>query len=112
MNRTWLTGLLAAALIPTLVACAVPEEDFPEEYGKTVCKRLEECDRGDYEESFSSDEECQNDLADVADTALDLADLLGEQYNEDLGRDFINELRTSSCEEFDDIIVSFGKVHE
>lgn len=104
--------LLVAALIPALVACAVPEEDFPEEYGKTACKRLEECDRGDFEETFDSMDECQESLADLAEGVLDIADFGGETYDEDKGREWLTELRRSSCEEFDDIVVSFGEVFE
>lgn len=102
MNRTWLTGLLAAALIPTLVACSVPEEDFPEEYGKTVCKQLKKCDKGDYESAYDDDEDCRDDWAEVADFILDLGDLGGQTYSEEKATDCLQSAKQASCAEFED----------
>lgn len=90
-------------LVSSLVACSIPEEDFPEKYGKEACKRLEECDKGDYEEIYGDDDaECVDDFADVADILLDLGDLAGETYDPAKGRECVRNLRKATCEEIQD----------
>lgn len=98
MKRFW----LVAALIPALVACSVPEEDFPEEYGKTVCKQLNKCDKADYESAYEDDQECRDDWADVADFFLDLGDIGGQTYSPEQATDCLSEIRKASCEDFGD----------
>lgn len=93
---------LAPLSVLVLVACAIPEEDFPEAYGHTVCDRLEECDRGDYEAAYEDRAACVDQWAEFADTLLDAADLLGQEYSPEQGRDCLQEIRRASCSEFVD----------
>jgi hypothetical protein len=94
--------LFVAALIPALVACSVPEEDFPETYGKAMCKQISKCDKADYESAYDDDDDCRDDWADVADFILDAGDLLGQTYSEEKATDCISELKKASCDDFDD----------
>jgi len=90
-------------LASSLVACAIPEEDFPSKYGTAACKRLEECDKGDYESVYGDDDaECVDDFADIADIFLDLGDLAGETYDPTKGRECISNLRSASCEDLNE----------
>lgn len=90
-------------LVSSLVACAIPEEDFPEIFGKEACKRLEECDKGWYESNYEDDRaECIDDQADLADFLLDAGDLLGNEYDPAKGRDCVRNLRQASCGDIQD----------
>ena len=51
--------VLLSSLI--LSGCAIEEEDFPMVYADTVCDRIEECDKGDYENYYDSDEDCEDE---------------------------------------------------
>ncbi len=86
----------------TLVACAIDEEDFPDTYGEEWCERFLECDSDTYDDLWSSDEECQEDAAEVVELWLDLGDLAGETYDGDKGRDCVNDLNSLSCDEIED----------
>ncbi|MED5373924.1 MAG: hypothetical protein VX899_23100 [Myxococcota bacterium] len=97
MSRTW----LIAAILPALTACAIPEEDFPEEYGKQNCKRLQECNEDLFEE-FDDMEDCTDAYADLMEPLLDLADLAGETYDPDGARDCITNLKRADCGDWED----------
>lgn len=91
-------------LASSLVACAIPEEDFPDTYAKVLCKRLKECHTADYEDAYGDDHEaCREDGAEGADTILDLGDLIGEEYDPAKGRDCINEMKTADCGDLDNV---------
>lgn len=92
--RAW--GLWMVAV----VGCSIPEEDFADTYAVTVCDRLEECDRGDFENQFDDREECWDDLADVAEFFMDAADLLGGVYSEDAARECIDSIQSAECGDF------------
>ena len=96
MNRFW----LVAALIPALVACAVPEEDFPQAYGKTMCKQLSECNQDDYEEQYADRSVCRDEWTDIGDSILDLGDLLGQTYSEEKATECLSAIKAASCEDF------------
>ncbi len=98
MNRFW----LAAALIPALVACTVPEEDFPEAYGKAWCQQFRTCNEADYEADYDDAQDCRDDWADVGEFLLDAGDLLGQTYSEEKATDCLGELKRASCEDFQD----------
>ncbi|MFT5585516.1 MAG: hypothetical protein ACI9VR_003108 [Cognaticolwellia sp.] len=106
--------LLVAALIPTLVACSVPEEDFAEAYGETICKQLSKCQQADYEATYE-DNDCEDprdcvptrDICvdiwgDIGDLILFGGNLLGQDYSEENATDCLTEIRRASCEEFED----------
>ena len=91
MNRFW----LAAALIPALVACTVPEEDFPEAYGKACCQQFRTCNEADYEAEYDDAQDCRDDWAVVGEDLL-----LGQTYSEEKATDCLGELKDASCEDF------------
>lgn len=94
--------IIAAMSLGLTVGCAIAEEDFPDAYGSAVCSQLKSCDRGDYEERWDDKADCVDDWADGADILLDAADLFGQTYNPDRGRDCVTNVRRATCEEFDD----------
>lgn len=95
--------LLSATAVIFLAGCGpIPEADFPEEFGSTYCKRIKECDKGAYESDYTDKEDCIDDWADFADTMLDLGDLLGGDYNEEMGRECVTAIKDATCGEIDD----------
>lgn len=96
-----MSNRLTALLALCLIGCAIPEEDFAETYASTVCDRISECDKGDYENRYDSDEECEGQWADAADFFMDAADLLGGEYDEDAARECITAINDADCGEFE-----------
>ena len=94
--------ILAATSLTLLFGCAIPEDDFPETYGKSVCKRLEECDQGSYENQYDDRADCVDTWSGLADDFLGFADALDQDYNEDKARDCISSMKDASCGEFSD----------
>lgn len=98
----------ALSLVPVLfvagllVACNPTEEEFPEAYGKAVCTQLKRCDRGDYESRYDDRDDCVDAWADGAELWMDVADLLGADYSEQLAGDCLSEIHLANCEEFTD----------
>lgn len=93
-TRTLLLGLLASSL----VACAIPEEDFPAKAGASACARLAECDAEDYEDIYGDDDAaCVDDWSGIIEFYLDAGDLLGETYDEKKGRECVSEIRQADC---------------
>lgn len=90
--------LLAAALL----ACAIPEEDFPATYAQVTCRQYQNCEPEDFDDVWDDRQECEDDVADLTNELLDLADLLGQDYDEDAARDCVSNMRWASCEEFSD----------
>ena len=90
-------------LLLTLIAsgCAIEEADFPDVYADAICDRLAECDKGDYENRYDSDEDCEEQWADGADFWMDAADLLGGEYDSEDARDCIRAIRGADCGEFE-----------
>lgn len=83
-----------------LVGCTIPEEDFAATYAVTICDRLEECDKGSYENLYSDAEDCEDDWEDGAELFMSGADFLGADYSEEQARDCIDEIRTAECGAF------------
>ena len=88
---------LAPLLCLSLLACALPEEDFPDKYAESVCSRIQECDASDYENLYSSDEDCESDWSGGAETFMDAADFLGGVYNEDSAKTCISDIKDEEC---------------
>jgi len=97
--QTWLPIALSIGL---LAGCTVAEHDFPEAYGKAMCKRMKQCERGEYDNTWDDKAECVDDMAEFADFFLDAGDLLGQEYVPELGYDCIREVKGASCAEFED----------
>lgn len=96
--------VLASSLGLSLAACAIPEDDFPATYAKTLCDRLAECHAADFQETYGDDmDACESDGADGAELVLDLGDLAGETYDEGKGRDCIQELNRAECGDLDNV---------
>lgn len=89
-------------LVASLFACAIPEEDFPATYAQVFCRQYEGCEPDDFEDVWDDRDECEDDVEDLASQLLDLADLLGQDYDEDDARDCISNLRWATCDEFSD----------
>ena len=84
-----------------LIGCAIEEEDFPAVYADTVCDRIEECDKGAYENLYDDAEECQDQWADGAEFWMDAADLLGGDYDPEAARECINAIKDADCGDFE-----------
>jgi hypothetical protein len=91
-----------ALLALSLMACAIPEEDFPDAYAKAACDRQEECNADGYANRWDSDVECEESWADLAELLLDVGDLFGETYDPAKGRECVRDLKTLSCDELED----------
>lgn len=87
-------------LLALLVGCAIPEEDFAPTYAVTICDRLEECDKGSYENLYTDAADCQDDWEDAAEVFMAGADLLGADYSEEKGRECIDEIQAAACGDF------------
>lgn len=96
MIRTAITAAFALAL----VGCAIPEDNFPDTYGKTVCKRLRECDKGSFENNYDNLADCTDTWADGAEFFLDAGDLFGGEYSPSKARSCINDINAASCGAF------------
>lgn len=96
--------LSIVVLASSLVACAIPEDEFPDVYAKALCPQLEECHAADYADTYGDDDDaCLDDAADGAELILDLGDLAGETYDEAKGRDCVQEVKAASCGDLDDV---------
>lgn len=89
-----------AALALALVGCAIPEENFPDTYGKAVCKRLRECDKGSFENSYDDLADCVDTWSRGAEFFLDAGGLFGGEYSPSKARTCINEINAASCGDF------------
>ena len=90
-------------LLPVLIAsCTIEEDEFAESYGKTVCSRLHDCQRSDYDDRYEERSECVDEWAELADTFLDIGDTLGQEYSPELAQDCLEAIRAASCSEFSD----------
>ena len=96
-----MSNCLNALLALCLVGCAIPEEDFAARYAGTICDRIAECDKGDYENRYDSDEACEEQWVDAADFFMDAADLLGGEYDQDAARECISALDAANCGDFE-----------
>lgn len=95
-----MTRALMPVLLLSLVACAIPEESFPDTYGKAVCKRVRECDKGAFENRYDDLKDCSEDWSSAAETFLDLGDLFGGEYSPGKARSCIDEINAASCGSF------------
>lgn len=94
--------LLALLTLAALTGCAIEEADFPDAYGKAVCKKARKCDRADYEEHYDDLDVCIDDAGDLIRGVIDLAGLVGQEYVPEYGRDCVSQINGMSCEDYND----------
>jgi hypothetical protein len=90
----------AAILVLALAACGVEREDYPKVYAKATCAKLYKCDRGNFENAYSSMGDCRADWERLADDIADAFDLFGE-YDPGVAGKCVRAIRSASCDEFD-----------
>lgn len=94
------------ALVPLVVllhACTISEEDFPARVADAVCDRRDECTN-----ELETEEEraaCEANVAGLAELAVDLGELFGEEYSPSQGADCVSEIRAATCAEFNSVEV-------
>jgi hypothetical protein len=93
--------LFVAALIPTLVACAVHEEDFPEAYGEAICTQIESCN-DDYADIYETDEDCVDLWAVAGDLILFGGNLTDQEYSAKGAGACARNIKRASCDDFED----------
>ena len=100
-----LSMLLPCALF---VACAIPEESFPDAYGSAVCARFRHCDQDSFEDIFDEVEDCVDTTAAGMEVFMDAADLLNQEYDGNEARECINDIRSTACGDFsvDEVVCS------
>ena len=94
-------GLGAITLV--LGGCAVDEADYPAAAAARSCQQWYKCDRGAFERSYATIDECTDDEGGVragVESALDLADLLGCSYDPALAAECLRDVRRSECSDF------------
>jgi hypothetical protein len=86
-----------------VVLCAGPidEADFPEVYAKAECAKMKKCDRADWEERFTDQKDCIAEVSEFAEDVVDLVTIFCD-YDGDIARTSINELKGQNCEEWND----------
>ena len=90
--------LAIPVLASSLVACAVPIEDYPDEYAKVVCARLQDCEANDFKNSYGEDvEACREDMSNIAQVQLDFMDAFNEEYDQDAATECIREMKRIDC---------------
>ena len=90
-------------LLPILLlACCVTEDNYLVKLGNVWCDRQEECNRADFEREYRDHKDCLDDFLDTWEPVQDCAMEAGCEYNPEEVRACRTQLRTESCEDFDD----------
>ena len=92
-----LSPLLSLAL---LTACAVPEENFADAFGRAACARYSQCEKDTFEEVYDDIDACADDVSALMELGMDAADLLNQEYDGTEGAECIRDIRTTSCDDF------------
>lgn len=88
-------GLLSA-LVVLLPGCYNDEGDFIVTKAKMDCIRIAECDGSRFANQYDNDmDQCRRNLEDFWDGIGDLADLIGQEYDPDGGRECISVSRAN-----------------
>jgi hypothetical protein len=91
-----------AILCLTLTACGLPEEQHAEALATASCKLQRRCDRGAFDSTYDNLSECEDAIIGLFDDLAALNELLGCEYDPDGGRELLHDIRSSSCEEYDE----------
>lgn len=94
-------GMLAA-VVASLVACAIKEENLPEAYGRAACSKYRQCEKAEYEDNYSEFSDCVDDQADVVEFLSDAADLVNQEYNAKEAGECVRAVRGMSCDDWGD----------
>ena len=92
--------MLAAFLVLVLTGCGVDREDYPKVYARATCTQLLECDRGSFENAYTSMADCHADWERLASDIADAFDLFGD-YDPAAAGKCVRAIRSASCDEFD-----------
>lgn len=94
-------GMLAA-VVASLVACAIKEENLPEAYGRAACSKYRQCEKAEYEDNYSEFNDCVDDLAEFVEFGSDAADLLNQEYNAKEAGECVRAVRSMDCDDWGD----------
>ena len=72
LNRV-INVMAAGSILLTATACGGPEKRI----ARKLCKAAYKCDRGDFEDQFSSMKDCIHDIEEYVEDGLDYADDVG-----------------------------------
>lgn len=96
---------LAIALIgwTALTGCSPSEEAYPSTAAERICQQWRRCDLGAFEQSYATVSECVDDpngFAAGVETALDLADMLGCDYDGAAAAECLRDIKRDECSDF------------
>ena len=88
-----------AVIIAALSACAVSRDNYPHAWASAECSREKQCDKGSFDNSYSSTGDCIDTNEGNAQTVLDF---LGGfcNYDDSAAGKCIQSMRTVSCADF------------
>ncbi len=95
MNRNVLV-----ALCLSIVGCSIAEDAGPDALASAWCSKTRRCDRADFENTWDSRSECQDDIAAAVETTQDFYDLLGCEWDGRGAAQVRADIRGQSCSEF------------
>jgi hypothetical protein len=82
------------------VSSEIDEQDFPAEWAAVWCDRQEECAAADFESSWSSTQECEDEKGDDAEFATDWGDLFCGSYDSSAASECLTTVQTMGCDDW------------
>lgn len=84
-------------LLALILACSISQDAFPDAFGSAACTRLERCDKGAYQDTWTDRADCVDAWASIAQINLDAGDLLGATYDPTAGHQCVHDVRSADC---------------
>jgi hypothetical protein len=91
-RHLWIVALAASLATP---ACGTSEKSFPKDFSTEVCKKLDECSKGQFDSEWDNVGECVDDYVDYLEDDYEDCD-----FDQDQGAECLQSMRQSDCDDF------------
>jgi len=87
-------------LLAVLCACTISEDNAPDALASAYCGKARSCERGEFDATWDSRADCEDDVAAGVEAIQDFYDLLNCEYLPREAARARSDIRSQSCEEF------------
>jgi hypothetical protein len=90
----------------------VSEDKLPKVLGDTLCQRLKECDRGEFEADYFDGKDCRLTQERSITELVAFRKDAGCSYDEDAARDAVQDIASMDCDQFYEAVYVEGSFKE
>ncbi len=108
--RAWILFLPLSGCF--LFSGPIDAERLPKVLGDTLCHRLKECDRGEFEADYFDGRDCRLSQERSITELVQLRDESGCDYDADQAREAVKDIASMDCDQFYEAVYVVGSFKE